>query len=77
VGKLIFILKVFLAINLYLTSHFGSCPVTYHSFLTVQSYLRQLNILTNLTTALGVNSVLSDKLITDWSIGNMNPDVTP
>jgi hypothetical protein len=36
----------------------------------------QLNILTNWTTALGVNSVLNDKLITDWSVGNMNPDVT-
>jgi hypothetical protein len=30
----------------------GSCHVTFHSYLTVQSYARLLNILTNQTAAL-------------------------
>jgi hypothetical protein len=35
----------------------GSCHVTFHSYLTVQSYARLLNILTNQTAALGMYSV--------------------
>jgi len=35
-----------------------SCHVTFHSNLTVQSYTRQINILTNQTRALGVYSAL-------------------
>ena len=39
----------------------GSCHVPFHSSLTVHSYARQLNILSNRTTALGMYSVLIPK----------------
>jgi len=32
-------------------------------------------ILTNQTTAPGVYSVLNGKVITDWTVENMNPDM--
>jgi len=46
--------------------------VTFHSPLTVQSYARQLNILTNRTTALGVYLVF----IGSSPIGWLNPEKT-
>ena len=46
--------------------------------MTVQSCARQLNILTyGQTTALVVYSVLKSKLIADWSVEYINPDMTP
>ena len=53
------------------------CQVTFHSSLTVQSYARHLNILTNRTTALGVLSILKSRFVDYWSVDNMNPDTTP
>jgi hypothetical protein len=37
----------------------------------------KINILTNQTTALGMYLVLKSKLIPDWSVENMNRDMTP
>jgi hypothetical protein len=58
------------------TSSSGSCHhthVTFHSLLTVQSYV---SILTNQTTALGVyldfGIIRFSRIITDWAI-DMNP----
>ena len=49
--------------------------------LTVQSYSRQLNILTNHTTALGMYLDLIPKYLVDLSLDrsveNMNSDTTP
>ena len=46
--------------------------------MTVQSCARQLNIFTyDQTTALVVYSVLKSKLIADWSVEYINPDMTP
>ena len=61
----------------HVTSHLMSCQVTFHSSLTVQSYARQLNILTNRTTTLDVYSVLNSRLIADWPVENMKPNMTP
>ena len=55
----------------------GSCHVTFHSPLTVQSYERQLNILTNWRTGLGMDSVLKGRFIVNRSVESMNPDTTP
>ena len=54
----------------------GSYKVTSHSSLPVQSHARQLNILTNQTTAVDMYSVSKSRLIADWSFENMNPDMT-
>jgi len=40
-------------------------------------YARKLNISTKRTTDFGVYSVFKSRLITDWSIENMNPDMNP
>jgi len=47
--------------------------------LTVQLYARQLNIfiLTNRTTSLGMYSISKIKLIGDWSVENIEPEMTP
>jgi len=37
--------------------------------------MQESNILINQTTALGMHSGLNDRLITDWTVENMNPDV--
>jgi len=54
--------------------------VTFHSFLIVQSYARQLNILTNRTTALGgvfgFDTLGFSRLIADWSVENINHELT-
>jgi hypothetical protein len=47
------------------TSCLGSCHVTFHLSLTIQSYAGQLTILTNGTIA------------PVWSVENMNTDMTP
>ena len=64
---------------IFFTFYLRSCHVTFHSSFIIQSYVRQFNILTNhdQTTAFGVYSVLKSTLITDWSIENMNSDMTP
>lgn len=49
--------------------------VTFQSSLTIQSNARQKNILTNWGTSLGVYSDLNGKLIADWSVAYINPDV--
>jgi hypothetical protein len=54
----------------------GSCQGTLQSYLTVQSYARQINILTNRKITLGVYRNLSGKVNTDLSVENMNPNVT-
>ena len=54
----------------------GSCQVAFLSSLTVQSYARQFNILTNWTTALDMHSGLKTSLIADWSVENMNHAMT-
>jgi hypothetical protein len=59
------------------TSRLRWCQMIFNSFLTVQSYVRQLNNRTNRTTAHGVYSVINCRLIADWLVGNMNSDVTP
>jgi len=46
---------------------------TFHSYLSIQSYARQLNILINRTAALDVYSVLKSRLISDWLVENMKP----
>ena len=63
----------------FLRFNLRSCHVTFHSSFIIQSYVRQFNILTNhdQTTALGVYSALKSTLVTDWSIENMNSDMTP
>jgi len=45
--------------------------------LIVQSYEGKLNLLTNQTTAFGLYSVLNGWLVTDCSVENVNPHVTP
>lgn len=64
---------------IFFTFYLRSCRVTFHSSFIIQSYVRQFNILTNhdQTTAFVVYSVLKSTLITDWSIENMNSDMTP
>ena len=58
----------------------GSCQLTFHSSLTIQSYTSQLNILTNWTNSshheFCFNISRIGRLITDWSVQNMNPDMT-
>jgi hypothetical protein len=49
-------------------SRLGSCHVTFHSYLAVQLYARQLNILTNRTTSLGKYSVLIFKDLVGLSL---------
>ena len=44
---------------------------------TFNNISRQLNIVTTQTTALGMYSVLNSRIIADWSIENMNLDMTP
>jgi hypothetical protein len=49
--------------------------------MTVQSYLRQLNILTNQITTPGMYMIwipidLCGSLLIDWSVENMNPHMT-
>jgi hypothetical protein len=46
----------------------GSCQLTFHSLMTVQSFTSQL---------FGFDTSRIDRLITDWSVGNMNPHFTP
>jgi hypothetical protein len=53
----------------------GSCQPTFHLSLTTLSYARQLTMLTNRTTARGVNTVLKSRLIADWSVENINIDM--
>jgi len=61
----------------------GWCHVTFHSSLTVQSHARQLYILTNQKTALGVYSVfIPEDLVGSLTlligrIENMISEVTP
>jgi hypothetical protein len=51
--------------------------VTFHSSLTVQPHARQVYILTNRTTALGVYSQKFGRFIADLSVENTNPHLTP
>ena len=57
--------------------HLTTFRFTFNHLLTIQSYARQFNILTNnLTIALGVYSVFKKKrrLIVEWSLENMSLD---
>jgi hypothetical protein len=59
-----------------------SCQQTFYSSLTVQSYARHLNTLTNQTSVLTVLGWISDTsrfgiLSAEWSVENINPDVIP
>jgi hypothetical protein len=63
-----FFFNFFLVIDYHLTTCcLALCRVTFHSSLTVQSYTRRLNILTNSKTVLGVYLVLKIRHIADWS----------
>ena len=55
--------------------HLTHPNVKVHISLTVQSNGRQNNILTNWATSLDVYSDLNGRLIADWSVDYMNPDV--
>lgn len=67
-------LKAILSLH-HTTLHFRSCHVTFDSSLTVQSYSRQFNTLTNQRTALGIcpdiNTSTIGRLITDCLVENM------
>jgi hypothetical protein len=58
----------------------GSCQVTFLLSLIIQSYARQLNILTNRTIVLGVYSAFNNsrfgRLVVDWFVEDMTPDMT-
>jgi hypothetical protein len=67
---------LFLAIHWHVTtSLLGSCQVIFHSSLTMESCMK-INILTNQKTAPGMYLVLKSKLIPDWSVENMNRDMS-
>lgn len=57
----------------FVTSNNFLFEVTFRSSLTVYE---QLKIVTNRTTALGVYSGLKGRLVADWLVDNMNPDMT-
>jgi hypothetical protein len=71
-------LRFLLYTNIQLTFHMWSCQLTLRSWLTVQSYARQLNILTNQTKSLGVCWVLIPREMVRFdanlSVENMTPD---
>jgi hypothetical protein len=50
------------------TSHMGSRQVTFYSFLTIQSYARHLNILTNRTIAMSMCTVLTPQNLVGSSL---------
>jgi hypothetical protein len=52
----------------------GHFRLHFINILIFQIFSRQLHILTNRTTALGVYSVLNGRHIADWSVDNMRPD---
>ena len=56
-----------------------SCHISFNSFLTVQLYVRQLHILTNQTTALIMCLIIytarCGRIIPDWSVENMIPNM--
>ena len=52
----------------------SSCHVTCHLSLTVQSHARHLKTFTNWTPA---HDSSKFRLFADWSVENMNPDMTP